>query len=132
RWLSRQLRASRADCGAREATVDQPAGRVVDSRRLRDSARAARSFAGAVSKVQKSREPESKPAASGLKVPFFRPSIGEAEIEEVATCLRSGWLTTGPTTRRFETDFAAAVGAKHAVAVNSATAALHLAVEALG
>jgi perosamine synthetase len=85
-----------------------------------------------VSKLQKSHEPESTSAASGLRVPFFRPSIGEAEVEEVATCLRSGWLTTGPTTRRFETDFAAAVGAKHAIAVNSATAALHLAVEALG
>ena len=65
-------------------------------------------------------------------VPFFRPSIGEAEIAEVVNCLRSGWLTTGPTTKRFEANFAAAVGGKHAVAVNSATAALHLAVEALG
>src|SRR5262245_56573937 len=65
-----------------------------------------------------------------MNVPFFRPQIGEAEISEVVNCLRSGWLTTGPTTRRFGTDFAAAVGAKHAVAVNSATAALHLAVEA--
>ncbi len=67
-----------------------------------------------------------------MNVPFFRPSIGQAEIDEVAHCLRSGWLTTGPTTRRFEAAFAAAVGAKHAVAVNSCTAALHLAVEALG
>lgn len=82
--------------------------------------------------MQKSHDRTNRPAASGLQVPFFRPSIGEAEIEEVVGCLRSGWLTTGPTTRRFETDFAAAVGAKHAVAVNSATAALHLAVEALG
>ena len=46
--------------------------------------------------------------------------------------LRSGWLTTGPRVRRFEADFAAAVGAPLAVAVNSGTAALHLAVEALG
>jgi dTDP-4-amino-4,6-dideoxygalactose transaminase len=67
-----------------------------------------------------------------MNVPFFRPSIGDAEIAEVIKCLRSGWLTTGPTTKRFETGFAAAVGGKHAVAVNSATAALHLAVEALG
>lgn len=65
-------------------------------------------------------------------VPFFRPSIGQAEIDEVAACLRSGWLTTGPLTKRFEAEFAQAVGAKHAVAVNSCTAALHLAVEALG
>jgi dTDP-4-amino-4,6-dideoxygalactose transaminase len=67
-----------------------------------------------------------------MNVPFFRPSLGDAEIEEVVRCLRSGWLTTGPTTKRFETEFAAAVGGQHAVAVNSATAALHLAVEALG
>jgi perosamine synthetase len=67
-----------------------------------------------------------------MKVPFHRPSIGEAEIAEVVNCLRSGWLTTGPVTRRFEEEFARAVGARHAVALNSATAALHLAVEALG
>lgn len=66
------------------------------------------------------------------QVPFFRPSISEAEIREVVDCLRSGWLTTGPRTREFETSFAAQVGAQHAVATNSCTAALHLAVEALG
>ena len=54
------------------------------------------------------------------------------EEAEVLSVLRSGWLTTGPRVRRFEEAFASAVGAKHAVAVNSATAALHLAVEALG
>jgi dTDP-4-amino-4,6-dideoxygalactose transaminase len=67
-----------------------------------------------------------------MNTPFFRPSITEAEIAEVVACLRSGWLTTGPTTKRFETAFAEQVKAKHAVAVNSCTAALHLAVEALG
>jgi perosamine synthetase len=67
-----------------------------------------------------------------LEVPFFRPAISEAEIAEVTACLRSGWLTTGPRTRQLEARFAAHVGAKHAVAVNSGTAALHLAVEALG
>ena len=66
-----------------------------------------------------------------MKVPFFRPSVGEGEIEEVVAALRSGWLTTGPRVRRFEQEFAAAVGGRHAVAVNSCTAALHLAVEAL-
>ena len=66
-----------------------------------------------------------------MNVPFFRPSLTDAEINEVVSCLRSGWLTSGPLAKRFETEFAAAVGAKHAVAVNSATAALHLAVEAL-
>ena len=65
-------------------------------------------------------------------VPFFRPALTEDEIAEVVACLRSGWLTTGPRTRQFETEFAAAVGARHAVAVTSCTAALHLAVEALG
>ena len=66
-----------------------------------------------------------------MKVPFFRPSIGSAEIDEVVSCLRSGWLTSGPVAKRFEQEFAQAVGAAHAVAVNSCTAALHLAVEAL-
>lgn len=65
-------------------------------------------------------------------VPFFRPSITDAEIDEVVACLRTGWLTTGPRTKRFEADFTEFVGAKHAVAVNSCTAALHLAVDALG
>jgi len=66
-----------------------------------------------------------------LKVPFFRPDIRDDEIDEVAAVLRSGWLTTGPRAERFEKDFAAAVGARHAVAVNSCTAALHLAVAGL-
>jgi dTDP-4-amino-4,6-dideoxygalactose transaminase len=65
-------------------------------------------------------------------IPFFRPSLTEDEITEVVACLRSGWLTTGPRTKQFERDFAAAVGARHAVAVTSCTAAMHLAVEALG
>src|SRR6185369_2713273 len=66
------------------------------------------------------------------RVPFFRPSLNQAEIDEVVDTLRSGWLTTGPKARRFEDQFAAAVGAGHAVSLNSCTAALHLAVEALG
>ena len=67
-----------------------------------------------------------------LAVPFFRPDVRQPEIDEVVATLRSGWLTTGPRVKRFEEEFAAAVGAEHAVAVNSCTAALHLAVEALG
>src|SRR5918995_4340313 len=67
-----------------------------------------------------------------MNVPFFRPELSEAEIAEVVDTLRSGWLTTGPRVKRFEEDLAAAVGAPHAVALNSCTAALHLAVEALG
>ena len=69
---------------------------------------------------------------TNIQVPFFRPDLREQEVEEVVTTLRSGWLTTGPHVRRFEQEFAAAVGATHSIAVNSCTAALHLAVEALG
>ena len=50
----------------------------------------------------------------------------------MVTCLRSGWLTTGGITRAFETEFARYVGAKHAIALNSCTAALHLSLEAVG
>ena len=67
-----------------------------------------------------------------LQVPFFRPSLAEHEVNEVVETLRSGWLTSGPRVDRFEKGFAAAVGATNAVALNSGTAALHLAVEALG
>lgn len=67
-----------------------------------------------------------------MKVPFYRVRLTDAEVEEVVRTLRSGWLTTGPVTRRFEEAFAEAVGGAHAIAVNSCTAALHLAVEALG
>jgi dTDP-4-amino-4,6-dideoxygalactose transaminase len=63
---------------------------------------------------------------------FHRPSIGEEEINEVVDTLRSGWLTTGPRAARFEREFSERVGAPHAVAVNSATAALHLALAGLG
>lgn len=65
-------------------------------------------------------------------VPFHRPDIGREELDSVRDSLLSGWLTTGPKVKRFEEDFKKAVGASHAVAVNSATAALHLALEAIG
>ena len=67
-------------------------------------------------------------------LPFALPEIGEEEIAEVVDTLRSGWVTTGPKARRFETDFAAFLGdpGLHCVAVNSATAGLHLALEAVG
>jgi perosamine synthetase len=67
-----------------------------------------------------------------MSVPFFRPEIGREERAAVDRVLQSGWLTSGPMTQEFESKFAAAVGARHAVALNSCTAALHLAVEALG
>ena len=60
-------------------------------------------------------------------IPFSRPCIGEEEIAEVVDCLRSGWITTGPRTAKLEQEFAAMVGAPHALAVTSATAGLHLA-----
>ena len=66
-------------------------------------------------------------------LPFARPDIGNAEIEAVARTLRSGWVTTGPETRAFEQEFAAYLGGGvQAIAVNSATAGLHLALEAIG
>ncbi len=67
-------------------------------------------------------------------LPFALPDIGEEEIAEVVDTLRSGWLTTGPKAKRFEEDFAAFLGDPdlHCLAVNSATAGLHLALEALG
>jgi dTDP-4-amino-4,6-dideoxygalactose transaminase len=67
-----------------------------------------------------------------IKVPFMRPEMGVEEITEVIETLRSGWLTTGPKVKLFERNFAEAVRAPFAVALNSCTAALHLAVEALG
>jgi dTDP-4-amino-4,6-dideoxygalactose transaminase len=65
-------------------------------------------------------------------LPFHRPWIDEDEIEEVVQTLRSGWLTMGPKTMEFEKRFAEYVGAKHAIAVNSATAGLHLSLDVLG
>ena len=72
------------------------------------------------------------PAKTEMSVPFFKATIGQEEVDGVVETLKSGWLTSGPKAKAFEKEFAEAVGAKHAVAVNSATAALHLALEALG
>lgn len=69
---------------------------------------------------------------ASLTVPFFRPDIRDEEINEVVDTLRSGWLTTGPKVRTFESAFASSVGAAHALALNSCTAALHVALEAMG
>jgi UDP-4-amino-4,6-dideoxy-N-acetyl-beta-L-altrosamine transaminase len=65
-------------------------------------------------------------------LPFALPDIGEEEIEEVAQALRSGWITTGPRTKEFERRVGEYLGAKHAIAVNSCTGALHVALAALG
>jgi dTDP-4-amino-4,6-dideoxygalactose transaminase len=65
-------------------------------------------------------------------LPFGEPSITEAEIDEVVATLRSRWIGTGEKSARFETEFAQYVGAQHAVAVSSCTAALHLSYLATG
>jgi len=67
-------------------------------------------------------------------LPFALPEIGDEEIAEVVDTLKSGWVTTGPKAKRFEADFARFLGDQslHCIAVNSATAGLHLALEALG
>ncbi len=65
-------------------------------------------------------------------LPFARPDLDESELSEIREALDSKWITTGPKARQFETEFAAYVGARHAIAVNSCTAAMHLALEAVG
>ncbi len=65
-------------------------------------------------------------------LPFALPEIDQEEIDEVVDSLRSGWITTGPKAKRFEEDFSAFIGARYAIAVNSATAGLHLSLEAIG
>jgi dTDP-4-amino-4,6-dideoxygalactose transaminase len=66
-------------------------------------------------------------------IPFALPEIGEAEISEVIDTLRSGWITTGPKVKVFESNFQKFIGHDvEAIAVNSATAGLHLALESLG
>src|ERR671936_1187745 len=66
------------------------------------------------------------------EIPLFDLRLEPEDIEAVADTLRSGWLTLGPRTQQFEDAFAAQLGAKHAVAVSSCTAALHLAYLAAG
>jgi perosamine synthetase len=65
-------------------------------------------------------------------LPFARPDIDDDDVQGVVDTLRSGWITTGPRVQEFENRFASRIGVKHAVALNSATAALHLALDAIG
>ncbi|WP_413491531.1 UDP-4-amino-4-deoxy-L-arabinose aminotransferase [Morganella psychrotolerans] len=65
-------------------------------------------------------------------LPFSRPAIGESEIAAVEKVLRSGWITTGPQNHQLETDFCQRFGCKHAIALASATAGMHVALMALG
>lgn len=74
-----------------------------------------------------------EPRGEALSVPFALPDIGEEEISAVVECLRSGWLTSGPRAKTFENDFATFIGGGvEAVAVSSCTAALEIALAALG
>lgn len=85
-----------------------------------------------MSSVPKPHQSELNNASTELQVPFHRAAVGEEEVEAVSEVIRSGWLTMGPKTVEFETEFARYIGAKHAIAVSSCTAALHLALEAVG
>src|SRR6266568_809325 len=67
-----------------------------------------------------------------LQVPFHRAPVGEEEVQAASEVIRSGWLTMGPKTFEFEKEFAKYVGAQHAIAVSTGTAALHLSLEAAG
>lgn len=72
------------------------------------------------------------PARRTHPLPFALPDIDEDDISAVVEVMRSGWITTGPRVREFEAEFSGRLGVKHAIAVNSATAALHLALDAIG
>jgi dTDP-4-amino-4,6-dideoxygalactose transaminase len=71
-------------------------------------------------------------ASKRAPIPFFRPWVDAREIQKVSQSIRSGWLTTGPNVAQFESGVRKLVGARHAVAVNSCTSALHLALIAAG
>lgn len=72
------------------------------------------------------------PATATVFLPYHRALIEEEEMSAVLEVLRSGWLTTGPRVREFEAEFAKYIGVTHAVALSSCTAALHLALSAVG
>jgi len=92
--------------------------------------RASRGIAVTASAPSPTPAPARRRRASFL--PFAPPLVGQEEIDEVVDTLRSDWITTGPKTRRFETEFAAYVAAPGALALNSCTAGLHTALVTLG
>ncbi|GLX62685.1 UDP-4-amino-4-deoxy-L-arabinose--oxoglutarate aminotransferase [Proteus vulgaris] len=65
-------------------------------------------------------------------LPFSRPAIGDEEIKAVEDVLRSGWITTGPQNHQLEQDFCEKFGSKHAIAICSATAGMHVVLMAMG
>ena len=65
-------------------------------------------------------------------IPLTKPSFGREEAEAVAEVLATGWVAQGPATHELETEFAGAIGSRHAIATSSGTSALHLAVVAAG
>ena len=67
-----------------------------------------------------------------MKIPFHRPHITNKEFESIKDSLLSGWLTMGPKTMEFEAAFKQYIGSDYAISLNSATAALHLALNAIG
>src|SRR5262245_44557565 len=67
-----------------------------------------------------------------IRVPLTDVTLGEEEAEAAARVVRSGWVTMGAEVQAFEAEFAAAVGARHAIALTNGTAALHLAYQAAG
>ena len=67
-----------------------------------------------------------------MKIPFHKPHITQKELDSVATVIQSGWLTMGPKTIEFEKEFTKTIKTTFSISVNSATAALHLALNALG
>jgi dTDP-4-amino-4,6-dideoxygalactose transaminase len=75
---------------------------------------------------------ELKNTSNEMLVPFHRAPVGEEEVQAVSEVIRSGWLTMGPKTFEFEKEFAKYIGAEHAIAVSTGTAALHLSLEAAG
>ncbi|SVC74987.1 uncharacterized protein METZ01_LOCUS327841, partial [marine metagenome] len=67
-----------------------------------------------------------------MKIPFHKPHINQKELDSITDTIQTGWLTMGPKTLEFEKAFKNYIGSDYAVSVNSATAALHLTLNALG
>jgi UDP-sulfoquinovose synthase len=114
----------------RVSFLDRPAGRPERERKARAQAGSARAAVTAGSAAPDG--PGASATAGPGYLPFHRPSVTEADLAAVRQVLESGWLTHGPVCREFETAFAAHVGAGRAVSLSSGTAALQLALVALG